>query len=116
MTLKAYQKAQAAAESPRNTEYRLFGQVTGALMDAHTNGAKGKPLVEAISWNRRMWSSLAVDCLDSGNQLSQELRAQIISLSMWVNRYSSDVMHKGAPIQPLINVNRNVMQGLRPAA
>jgi flagellar protein FlaF len=116
MALKAYQKAQAAAETPRNAEYRLFGQVTGALMDAHRAGAKGRVLLEAIDWNRRLWGVLASDCMSEGNQLSKELRAQIVSLSIWVNKYSSEVMHKNAPLDPLIDVNRNVMQGLTQAA
>jgi len=114
--LRAYQKAQAAAEDPRSSEYRLFGQVTGALMDASSAGLKGKPLVEAIDWNRRLWSTLAVDCLDDGNQLPRELRAQIVSLSLWVAKYSSEVMQQGAPLDPLIDVNRNIMQGLKSAA
>jgi flagellar protein FlaF len=116
MTLRAYQKAQAAGESPRGAEYRLFGQVTGALIDAQSTGVKGKPLVDAIDWNRRLWSTLAVDCLDEGNRLPKELRAQIVSLSLWVNKYSGEVMRKGATLEPLIDVNRNIMQGLQPAA
>ena len=116
MTLKAYQKAQAAGESPRSAEYRLFGQVTGALIDAQSKGAKGKPLVDAIDWNRRLWSTLAVDCLDDGNRLPKELRAQIVSLSLWVNKYSGEVMREGATLEPLIDVNRTIMQGLQPAA
>ena len=116
MSLKAYQKAQAAAENPRNAEYRLFGQVTGALIDASSGGAKGKPLVDAIDWNRRLWSTLAVDCMDDHNALPMELRARIVSLSLWVAKYSSEVMQKGAPLDPLIDVNRNMMQGLSSAA
>ena len=38
MAVTAYQKAQRAAENPRSAEYRLFGQVTGALMDAQPSG------------------------------------------------------------------------------
>ena len=34
MSLQAYQQASARAESPRELEYRLFGQVTRALIDA----------------------------------------------------------------------------------
>ena len=34
MSLKAYKAVQAATEDPRVTEYRLFGQVTGALLNA----------------------------------------------------------------------------------
>ena len=45
MSLKTYQDVQRAVEDPRATEYRLFGQVTGALIAAKTNGAAGGPLL-----------------------------------------------------------------------
>jgi flagellar protein FlaF len=115
MAVTAYQKAQRAAENPRNSEYRLFGQVTGALLDAQSAGAKGKSLIDAIDWNRRLWSTLAVDCMNDGNQLPKELRAQIISLSLWVTKYSSQVMQEGVSIEPLIDINRTIMQGLNAA-
>lgn len=115
MALQAYQKAQRAAENPRSTEYRLFGQVTGALLDVQTVGAKGARLVDAIDWNRRLWSTLAVDCMDDGNQLPTPLRAQIISLSIWVSKYSSQVVQQGASLEPLIDINRTIMQGLQGA-
>ena len=41
MTLKAYQNTQRITEDPRQTEYRLFGQVTGALIAAQKTGASG---------------------------------------------------------------------------
>jgi len=112
MPVQAYQKAQRASENSRSTEYRLFGQVTGALLDAQNAGAKGAALIDAIDWNRRLWSTLAVDCMDDNNQLSRPLRAQIVSLSLWVTKYSSEVVQQGASLEPLIDVNRNVMQGL----
>lgn len=34
MSLNAYHQRQMAAESPKETEYRLFGRVTGALIEA----------------------------------------------------------------------------------
>jgi flagellar biosynthesis activator protein FlaF len=39
-----------------------------------------------------------------------------VSLAIWVSKYSTDVMHKGASIDPLIDINRNIMQGLKSAA
>ena len=59
MTLKAYQKTQAAVESPRNTEYRLFGQVTGALLEAQKASAKGAPLIDAIDGELAIGRSMA---------------------------------------------------------
>jgi flagellar protein FlaF len=116
MAVQAYQRAQRANENPRASEYRLFGQVTGALMEAQSAGATGTCLIGAIDWNRRLWSTLAVDCMDNGNKLSNPLRAQIISLSIWVTKYSSQVMHQGASLEPLIDINRTIMQGLQSAA
>lgn len=115
MPVQAYQKAQRAAENPRSAEYRLFGQVTGALIEAKNAGAKGATLIDAIDWNRRLWSTLAVDCMDDGNRLPRQLRAQIVSLSIWVTKYSSQVMQTGAPLEPLIDINRTIMQGLQAA-
>jgi flagellar protein FlaF len=94
----------------------LFGQVTGALLDAQNAGSKGMPLIDAIDWNRRLWSTLAVDCMDDGNKLPNPLRAQIISLSIWVTKYSSQVIQQGVSLEPLIDINRNIMQGLQSAA
>jgi len=115
MSVKAYQKAQVAAENPRSIEYRLFGQITGALMDAKSSGAKGMPLIDVIDRNRRLWSMLAGDCMSDGNQLPKELRAQIVSLAIWASKYSTNVTQKDASLDPLIDVNRTIMQGLQPA-
>jgi|SRR6185312_15855017 flagellar protein FlaF len=116
MTLQAYQNIQRVVEDPRATEYRLFGQVTGALLEAKTSNAQGVPLIEAIDWNKRMWRTLAADCMDDRNSLTEDLRAKIISLSLWVSKYSRRVTREKAPIDPLIEINRTVMQGLQSRA
>ncbi|HEY0107658.1 MAG TPA: flagellar biosynthesis regulator FlaF [Rhizomicrobium sp.] len=116
MTLKAYQNTQRVTEDPRATEYRLFGQVTGALIDAQKRGIAGGPLAEAVDWNRTLWRTLASDCMDDRNALTNEVRATIVSLSLWVSRYSKQVTRNGASLDPLIEVNRNIMQGLQGAA
>lgn len=112
MSLEAYRRAQKTAESPRETEYRLFARVTTALIDAQTKGVGGSDLVDALDWNRRLWSTLATDCSLPGNQMPQQLRAQIISLSLWVSKYTSDVARGAADIDALIDVNKAIMEGL----
>jgi flagellar protein FlaF len=114
MSLQAYQQAATRAETPRETEYRLFAQVTLALMDA----AKCEPTdirgrIDALDWNRRVWSTLGTACADPDNKLPQELRASIISLSIWVGKHTSGVIRREEEIEALIDVNRMVMQGLR---
>jgi len=115
MSVQAYQQAAARAESPRDIEYRLFGQVTRALMTAsEAQAADIGARMDALDWNRRLWSVLAADCASTGNQLPEQLRANIISLSMWVNRHTSAIMRNEAEFAPLIDVNRMIMQGLEP--
>jgi flagellar protein FlaF len=113
MTLKNYQNVQRVVEDPRTTEYRLFGQVTGALIDAKTANAQGAPLVEAVDWNKRLWRTLAADCMDDRNTLSEDVRAKIVSLSLWVSKYSRRVTREKASLDPLIEINRTIMQGLQ---
>lgn len=113
MSLQAYQRAAQRAENPREAEYRLFGQVTRALMEA----AKADPRdlqirIDALDWNRRLWSTLATACEDPDNALPAPLRAQFVSLSLWVSRHSSAVMRREEDFEPLIEVNRMIMQGL----
>jgi len=113
MSLQAYQQATARAESPREAEYRLFGQVTRALMAAaelDPSDLRGR--VDALDWNRRMWTALASDCAEAGNSLPDALRAGIISLSIWVSKHTSAVIRREDEIEPLIEVNRMIMQGL----
>jgi flagellar biosynthesis activator protein FlaF len=117
MSLQAYQQAATRAENPRDMEYRLFAQVTRALMDA----AKLDPLdsggrMDALDWNRRLWSTLAADCGQPGNAMAPQLRASIISLSIWVSKHTSLVIRNQEDFEPLIEINRMIMQGLAAGA
>ena len=113
MSFQAYQQASARAEAPRSVEYRLFGQVTRALMDAEkADEGDLQTRMDALDWNRRMWSVLATDCANPENSLPAPLRAQLISLSLWVSRHTSAIMRREEEFGPLIDVNRIIMQGL----
>ena len=115
--LQAYSQASTRTETPREMEYRLFGQVTRALMHAASvNKNDVKTRIDALDWNRRLWSVLATDCSDSTNQLNDPLKAQIISISLFVGRHSSAVMRGEEDFETLIDINRSIMQGLAPKA
>ncbi len=127
MSLQSYQKTQNATEHPRNVEYRLFADVTRGLLKAreekrgparepgHEPG-RGGTIAEAVYRNRALWITLEADCIQSRNALPAGLRAAIISLALWVNRYSSSVLKGDGSLDALIDVNRSVMEGLSEAA
>lgn len=117
MSLQAYKTAATRAENPRELEYRLFGQVTRALMQA----AEADPTdiatrIDALDWNRRLWSTLATACASPDNEMDKALRAQIISISLFVGRHSSVVMRGQDGFDALIDINKMIMQGLAGAS
>jgi Flagellar biosynthesis regulator FlaF len=113
MSLQAYKTAATRTENPREMEYRLFGQVTRALMHASTTDPSDiATRIDALDWNRRLWSTLATDCANPDNAMDKSLRAQIISISLFVSRHSSAVMRGEDDFEALIDINRMVMQGL----
>jgi flagellar protein FlaF len=86
MSLQAYQKTIQTTEDPRNMEYRLFAEITSDLMAAAERGIRDKQMV----------------------------RASFISLSLFVMKFSGAVLRDGEDIQALIDINRTIMQGLKP--
>ncbi|MSP41850.1 MAG: flagellar biosynthesis regulatory protein FlaF [Alphaproteobacteria bacterium] len=116
MSLNAYQRTLKNTENPRNTEYRLFAEITRDLLEAQQRGMVDGKLVEAVDRNRKLWIALGTDCASDDNLLPKETRAAIVSLSIWVQKYSREVTRKGEDIAALIDVNRNIMKGLNPNA
>ena len=112
MSLNAYQRARTMVESPRATEHRLMSQITGDMIAAHEAGLTGPALMPVLHRNREVWSAFSAVCGSAGNGLPDALRASIISISLWVERFTSDVATGRESIQELIEVNRTIIEGL----
>lgn len=110
MSLRTYEAVQNQTEAPRQTEYRLFALVTKELIAANQGGAMDR--IGAVDWNRRLWLTLQMDLAASQNNLPDELKARLISISIWVDKHSRMVLRGDAEIEPLISVNRTIMEGL----
>jgi flagellar protein FlaF len=110
MSISAYRRRQEMAEKPRELERRAFSIVTGKLAGAKDKG--GPQLIDACYLNYQLWSTLQGDLALPDNALPVELKARLLSLSIWVQRHSLDVMRGAASVDPLINVNRNILEGL----
>jgi flagellar protein FlaF len=112
MPLSAYQRARQVLETPRSTEHRLLGEITAGLMHARDAGLSGAALMDVLHRNREVWQAFAADCGLPGNGLPASLRASIVSIALWVDRHISLVMAGREELEPLIEINRLVMQGL----
>ena len=117
MSVNKYKATQASTENPRQTEYRLFAEVTKALMAVSevsvvSTGLRPKDFYKAVDWNRRLWLALQVDIASSENQFPDSLKATIASISIWVDKHSRMVLRGEKTLEPLISVNRSIMEGL----
>ena len=112
MSLHAYQRARTMIDDPRATEYRLMSQVTGEMMSARDAGLSGPALMPVLHRNREVWGAFSSACGATGNLLPDALRASIISIGLWVDRFTSDVVSGRDSIDELISVNRAIIEGL----
>lgn len=111
---QAYAKIIRRTESSRDIEYRVFACVTAALQDATSPDTHFSSRLKAIHHNRELWQTLACDLADDGNMLPGDLKAKLLGLAIWVTRETSRVASNGSSLDALINVNKSIMQGLRP--
>jgi flagellar protein FlaF len=110
MSINAYRRRKEAAETPRELERRAFTTAIGKLIEGKEKG--GRALIEACFVNHQLWTALAVDLALPDNGLSEDLKARLISISIWVQRYTPQVMTGTASPDPLISVNRSILDGL----
>lgn len=113
MSIAAYRRRKEAAEAPRELECRAFSTVIGKLSEAKKHG--GHALIDACYLNSQLWTTLAIDLSLESNALPADLKARLISISIWVQRYTPGAMRGTASLDPLIAVNRNILEGLRAA-
>lgn len=112
MSINAYQQVQIVDKNDQETEHRLFMEVTRSLIKVQQSNDKGTEFFKALDWNRRLWSTLSTDCAVEGNGLPKELRAGIVSIGLWVSKYTSQVARGNDDIAALIDINKTIMEGL----
>jgi len=112
MSLNAYQRARNIIETPRQTERRLMCEITGEMIQARDAGHARGALIPALHRNREVWNTFSAVCGTAGNELSPGVRAGIVSLALWVDRFTSDVVAGRESIDDLIAVNRDIIDGL----
>ena len=111
---RAYAESTAPTRTPRSVEYELLARVTHRMKSAAEAGPRAYPkLVEALSDNLRIWTTLAVDVADPQNGLPEDLRARIFYLAEFVRVQTSKVLAKKARLAPLLEVNAAILRGLR---
>lgn len=114
MRTKAYQNIQNKVESQRALEYRQLGELTSALLCARDHEHDVSARARAVHGNQIFWSHLRVHALEAVNSLPSDMRLSMIALAEWVEKNSVEAALGTVPLDDLIAVNQQLMEGLKP--
>lgn len=107
----AYRQSLHQNITPVDAEHQVMVKVTAALEKATDVPSRN----QALSDNMAVWNALASDLVTDSNQLPVQMRAQLLSLSIWVQRHTQKVIRREADVQALVDVNRAIVSGLEQA-
>ena len=123
MSITAYKRTITETENPRQIERRVFSNVTAEMEvrsqefdTAEQASDKLKILSDGLrdtlSYNQRIWQTIRSDLVNPGNALAPDLRAGLISLSLWVENHTNEVLKGQKTVKPMLDVNRSIIRGL----
>ena len=110
--IQAYKKTMEDISSPRDQEAKVISAITKGLERHASEGPKSASLKDYLVKNQRLWVAVRNDTGSEGNTLPQALRAQLVSLSLWVERHTTSVLTGEGDVQELIDINRSLIAGL----
>jgi flagellar protein FlaF len=98
----------------RERERQVFERCLELLKAADANGPTSREAIEAVSFCQRTWATLLEDLASPENALPKELRAEIISIGLWVVRETENIrLGKATDFKPLIEVTTALYEGLK---
>lgn len=98
----------------RDRERQVLSRSIDLLKKASSVGPNSHEALEALSFTNRVWTSLLDDLGNPENALPKELRANLISIGLWVLREAEDIRQGRADsFEGLIEVSQIIRDGLQ---
>jgi flagellar protein FlaF len=111
----AYAQQQKRNLSPREVEAMAFTKAALMLEDAKKMTENIAEFSKALRFNHLLWTIIQADLTDPENQLPPEIKANVMSLSIFVDKQTTKALRSSVAtdLDVLININRNLAAGLR---
>jgi flagellar protein FlaF len=112
--IQAYAQTQKSSLSPREVEAMAFTKAALMLEEAKNNVDDYDNYASALKFNQLLWTIIQADIIDKENELPPQLKANILSLSIFVDKQTVKALAdtKTQHIEALININKNLAEGL----
>ncbi|WP_299442757.1 flagellar biosynthesis regulator FlaF [uncultured Rhodospira sp.] len=92
-----------------------FTKAAVMMEDAKKSPEDKTSFEQALRFNHLFWTILQADITDANNKLPNPIKANIMSLSIFVDKQTSKALRSGDPadLDIMISINRNLALGLR---
>lgn len=98
----------------RERERQVLERCLEMLALADEKGPDSREAIDALMYCRRIWATFLEDLASPGNALPDALRAEIISIGIWVIREAESIrLGNSTDFKPLIEVTAALHEGLK---
>lgn len=98
----------------KDRERQLLSRSIDLLEAARVRGGGSREAIEALQFMNRVWSTLMEDLGSPENALPKELRANLISIGLWLMREAEEVRQgRSDNFDGLIEVSQIIRDGIK---
>lgn len=112
----AYDKTAKAVEAGYITDAVVL-EKSALMMEELKRNIYSPMWADILERNNLIWTTIQVEMVDSAKHLPDQIKANIVSLSIFVDKRTIECLHKsersGKDLDVLININRQIALGLR---
>jgi flagellar protein FlaF len=117
LAFKAYGEVTQRTAGEKDIEIALFQQITNELRNvSDADTVQPTDWAEAIHRNQQLWTTIAIDLLNPGNALPEEMKRSLLYLAEFVRQNSMKILSGSGDIADLIEINQSIMMGLSGAS
>ncbi|WP_206455296.1 flagellar biosynthesis regulator FlaF [Aurantimonas marina] len=105
--------AQDVEVDARDRERQALDHSIALLKSAEASGPRSRDAIEAIYTTRSLWAILVEDLASAENGLPEALRAELISIGLWIMREAEDIrIGKSQNFKGIIEITTLIRNGL----
>lgn len=98
----------------KDRERQLLTRSIDLLSTARERGPQSMEATQAIHFLNRVWTTFVEDLGSDDNELPQELRANLISIGLWLLRESEEIRQgRSENFEGLIEVSQIIRDGIQ---
>jgi flagellar protein FlaF len=103
-----------AVADAKDRERQLLSRSIDLLVEARDKGTKSIESTRAIYFLNRVWTTFVEDLGSEDNELPHELRANLISIGLWLLREAEEVRQgRSDNFEGLIEVSQIIRDGIQ---